>query len=177
MTLEDVAEATGMTLEFLMRELGLPDDIEADDRLGRVARDNDLSVAEVREIVERGMERTDESLTVSVGETPPPLSAPSIAEQPPAVTEEPPSESHVADLGGRAEHEGHAAHEDEMAGMADIRGAMTLAEIVALGVPRDVLYRELKIPTGTPIDERLGRLGRTYGFSMTQVRDLVEAHR
>ena len=88
-----------------------------------------------------------------------------MADQAPTHTEEPTLESSAGD------------HEDNTAGMAEIRGSMTLAEIVVLGVPRDILYEELGIPTGIPIDERLGRLGRTYGFSMTQVRDLVEAHR
>jgi hypothetical protein len=171
MTLEQVAEATGVTLEFLVRELGLSSDVQADDRLGRVARDNGLSVAEVREIVEWGMESADEPLTESVAEPPPSRSAPAMADQAPTHAEEPTLESSAGDHGDRPDHE------DEMAGMADIRGSMTLAEIVALGVPRDILYEELGIPTGIPIDERLGRLGRTYGFSMTQVRDLVEVHR
>jgi len=192
MTLEEVAQATGVTLEFLVRELGFPNDTESDDRLGRVARDNGLSVAEVREIVEWGMENADEPLRETAAELPPPLSAPAIAHQTPTEPEAPTTEEPAAGHEDRAapavredhgepavrEHHGDQAdHEDDMAGMADIRGSMTLADIVALGVPRDVLYEELGIPSGTPVDERLGRLGRTYGFSITQVRDLVEAHR
>ena len=53
---------------------------------------------------------------------------------------------------------------------------MTLADIVRLGVPRAVLFRELGLPSGTPMNERLGRLGRTYGFTLTQVRDLVDEY-
>jgi hypothetical protein len=157
MTLGDVIETTGVTLDLLVRELGLPADISTDDRLGRVARDNGISVAEVREVVERGMAGTlGDPLVVPESE----MMAPSVSEEPLPTPEE--------------EHDDHA---EGMAGLADVRGSMTLGEIVALGVPREVLYRELRIPAGTSVDERLGRLGRTYGFSMTQVRDLVEAHR
>lgn len=168
MTLEEVAEATGVTLESLARELALPDSIEPDDRLGRVARDNGLSVAEVREAVDRGLEHSEEP---QVGHTVEPLRTAEMVTQPNTVDDvPPPADAH-------AEHADHDDHSETMAGLADIRGAMTLAEIVALGVPREVLYRELGIPAGIPLDERIGRLGRAYGFSMTQVRDLVEAYR
>jgi hypothetical protein len=169
MTLGDVMEVTGVTLEFLVRELGLPQNVSVDDRLGRIARDNGLSVAEIREVVEQG---------ISVGNDHPiALQRPEIEE--PALVEAPEPQQPPAAPAPRSEeqHAEHDDHEESMAGLADIRGAMTLAEIVALGVPREVLYRELRIPAGIPIDERLGRLGRTYGFSMTQVRELVETHR
>jgi hypothetical protein len=166
MTLGDVVELTGVTLEFLAYELGLPEDISTDDRLGRVARDNGLSVAEVREAVERGISGVaDQQDVVTEAEIREPPAADYPANQQPHVAEVPPVE------------EPHDEHAETMAGLADIRGSMTLAEIVALGVPREVLYRELGIPVGVPINERLGRLGRAYAFSMTQVRDLVDAHR
>lgn len=166
MTLGDVVELTGVTLEFLAHELGLPEDISTDDRLGRVARDNGLSVAEVRGAVERGISGVaDQRDVVTEAEIREPPAADYPANQQPRVAEVPPVE------------EPHDEHAETMAGLADIRGSMTLAEIVALGAPREVLYRELGIPAGVPINERLGRLGRAYAFSMTQVRDLVDAHR
>lgn len=169
MTLGDVVDATGITLELLAQQLGLPNDIEPDDRVGRIARDNGISVAEVREAVERALASELEPRSESTRE---PLTTVETVTQPTTIEEIPASPEEAA-----ADHPEHSDHEDTQAGLADIRGAMTLSDIIALGVPREVLYRELGIPAGIRTGERLGRLGRTYGFSMTQVRDLVEAQR
>jgi hypothetical protein len=68
--------------------------------------------------------------------------------------------------------EGHGAA-DEL-----IRGSMTLAEIAsATGVSVATLKSELGLPLETPADERLGRLGRQYGFNVEKVRDIVARHR
>ena len=56
-----------------------------------------------------------------------------------------------------------------------IRGSMTLAEVAdTAGVAVEYLVAELGLPEDIPTDERLGRLGRTYGFTLTEVRELVE---
>jgi len=179
MTLGDVIEATGVHLQFLVREMGLPSDVSTDDRLGRVARDNGLSVEEIRAIVELGIaghdsdratevEPEDRMPTVVDSETRSDVRTLTLTEP------ENPAPTAAAEP---AQEESHTDHAESQAGLADIRGSMTLAEIVALGVPRILLYSELGIPTRIPITERIGRLGRTYSFSMIQVRDLVEAHR
>ena len=52
---------------------------------------------------------------------------------------------------------------------------MTLAEVAdTAGVAVEYLVAELGLPEDIPTDERLGRLGRTYGFTLTEVRELVE---
>jgi len=59
-----------------------------------------------------------------------------------------------------------------------IRGFMTFAEIEAsTGVPAETLIEQLGLPPGTPKDERLGRLKTIHGFSMDDVRRIVEAQR
>jgi hypothetical protein len=66
---------------------------------------------------------------------------------------------------GRAEH-GEADH--------TIRGSMTLGEMEqATGVPILYLTQELNLPDGLSPDERLGPLGRRYGFAMEEVRRVI----
>jgi hypothetical protein len=57
-----------------------------------------------------------------------------------------------------------------------IRGSMTLAEVqAATGVPADTIIEQLGLPPGVPKDERLGRLKQTHGFTMEDVRRIVQA--
>jgi len=168
-TIGDVVETTGVTLDYLRSELSLADDVSPDDRLGVIAREHGFSVADVREVVERGIRAEPFTLEATEGARGAeavaapvdlPATAPAIAPE-----EQPLAEDHSED------------HTDRPAGLTEIRGAMTLSEIVRLGVPREVLYQELGLPASVPTSERLGRLGRVYGFTMTQVRDLVESYR
>lgn len=58
-----------------------------------------------------------------------------------------------------------------------IRGAMTLGDVeLNTGVPVDHLVRELGLPSNTTAEERLGRLRREYGFSMADVRRIVDVY-
>lgn len=71
--------------------------------------------------------------------------------------------------GDDASHDGHAG--------LRIEGSMTLAEVSAeTGVPVEVIVRELGLPADTPVDSRLGRLRRTHGFEMEDVRAIVREH-
>ena len=55
---------------------------------------------------------------------------------------------------------------------------MTLAEVEgATGVAVATLKSELGVPQETSADERLGRLGRQYGFNVEKVRDIVAKHK
>ena len=59
-----------------------------------------------------------------------------------------------------------------------IEGSMTLQEVeLQTGVPTQVILTELGLPADTPIDEKLGRLRRTHGFEMEQVREIVMNYR
>ena len=68
-------------------------------------------------------------------------------------------------------------HSSEVEGLESIRGSMTLAEVQeATGVPADHIVRELGLPPGVDHDERLGRLRTAYGFSIDDVRQIVETY-
>jgi len=59
-----------------------------------------------------------------------------------------------------------------------IKGSMTIAEASALsGVPIDILVKELGMPSGIDSSERLGRLRRTYGFEMEDVKRIAARHK
>lgn len=69
------------------------------------------------------------------------------------------------------------AHASEQRGLESIGGFMTLAEIQkATGVPADHIIEELGLPAGVEKDERLGRLRRTHGFSIDDVRRIVQGY-
>ena len=58
-----------------------------------------------------------------------------------------------------------------------VYGAMTLREVEQqTGVSSEVILRELGLPPGLPVDERLGRLRRQYGFRMDDLREVVRKH-
>lgn len=84
--------------------------------------------------------------------------------------------------GNHSQHSGTAAPGDdrhEKTGLAHdlVRGSMTLTDIaLATGVPEATLKSELGLPKDTPADERLGRLSRHYGFTMDEVRRIVDEH-
>jgi len=171
-TLEDVIETTGVSLEFLVRELGLHPDVSLDDRLGQLARETGIPVAEIREIVEQGRDLgedwQDQQDQEEIVPNAPLLTIDNLGsdlpESPAAAPEEVQNEA-----------EAHTAeHEDRLAGLSEIRGSTTVGEVVAMGVPLETLTRELRLPSGIPLSERLGRLGRTYGFTLTDVRELVD---
>jgi len=83
---------------------------------------------------------------------------------------------------GRVESEGEPPHKMRSGEVPEspdpqIYGSMTLREVEQLtGVSPEVILRELGLPTGLPVDERLGRLRRQYGFRMDDLREVVRKH-
>jgi len=68
-------------------------------------------------------------------------------------------------------------HSSEIEGLESIRGFMTLAEVQeATGVPADHILRELGLPPSVEHKERLGRLRTVYGFTIDDVRRIVQAY-
>ncbi len=68
-------------------------------------------------------------------------------------------------------------HSSEIEGLESIRGFMTLAEVQeATGVPADHILRELGLPSSVEHKERLGRLRTAYGFTIDDVRRIVQAY-
>ena len=69
-------------------------------------------------------------------------------------------------------------HSSEIEGLGSIRGSMTLAEVQEKsGVPADHITGELELPPGVGYDERLGRLKTAYGFTINDVRRIVQTYR
>ena len=63
---------------------------------------------------------------------------------------------------------------EHQVGSFEIRGSMTLDEIEALtGVSTAAILTELGLPNNVATDEQLGRLRRTHGFEMEDVRRAV----
>ena len=55
---------------------------------------------------------------------------------------------------------------------------MSLAELQeATGVPAAHIVQELGLPPGVKQEERLGRLRTAYGFTIDDVRRIVQAYR
>jgi hypothetical protein len=59
-----------------------------------------------------------------------------------------------------------------------IWGSMTLHEIEQTsGVPAEYILLKLGLPPDTPVDERLGYLKKTHGFTMDTVRSIVSNYK
>lgn len=55
-----------------------------------------------------------------------------------------------------------------------VNGSMTLMEVNSLyDVPAPFILNELNIPVNTPENYRLGQLRRTYGFTMSEVEQII----
>jgi hypothetical protein len=69
-------------------------------------------------------------------------------------------------------------HSSEVEELGSIRGSMTLAELQEeSGVPADHITAELGLPPGVGHDERLGKLKMAYGFTINDVRRIVQTYR
>ena len=83
---------------------------------------------------------------------------------------------------GRVEQTGEPPHRMRADETGDrkapqIDGSMTLNEVEKLtGVPAAVILRELGLPPQVPVDARIGRLRKEYGFELHDVREIVRRH-
>lgn len=70
----------------------------------------------------------------------------------------------------KGEHGRHGACSRE------INGQLTIQDVQRItGVSASSILKELNLPANTPLDERLGRLRRRFGFSMHDFRQAVSA--
>jgi hypothetical protein len=59
----------------------------------------------------------------------------------------------------------------------EVIGSMTLDEIYSkYAVPADYIKKELNIPISTSNNERLGRLRRSYGFTMSRIEEIIDLY-
>lgn len=79
--------------------------------------------------------------------------------------------------------EGYPVHEEKIfledgAAAIVITGQTTLKHVEeATGIPAKDIAAKLGLPSNTPLDENLGRLRKTYGFTLQKVRDAVASLR
>jgi hypothetical protein len=57
MTLTEVEQRTGVPGAVILRELGLPNNLPMDERLGRLRKEHGLELNDVREVVRKQVER------------------------------------------------------------------------------------------------------------------------
>ncbi len=82
--------------------------------------------------------------------------------------------NHVQDY-SQKQHEGsNKDRHRDIPSIIDIEGSMTLLEVAAkYDVPADHIKSKLNIPLSTSDNERLGRLKRTYSFTMSDVEEII----
>jgi len=154
MTLRDIQRNSGVSATEIAKKLNLPLDVSKDEPLGRLRQSNPFTMDQVRNIV------------VELAEGKAPMNSSEGIEQ-------------VADREKQA-----AAHEEEPQlsrgrGSEDqsgvlITGQTTLREIESRsGISAREIAEKLRLPPQSSLDMSLGKLRRTYRFTMQDVRSVV----
>lgn len=149
-TLKQADKATGIPAKTLAAELGLPADVSQDETLGRLRKKYGFTLLEARDIISELLHKTalssDTKLAAQKKET-------GEAEEEPKLT--------------------RGVSAEDQSGIL-ITGRMTLKDIVKkTGIPSSRLIRELNLPSYISLDMTIGRLRRSYGFTVQDVRDVI----
>lgn len=81
------------------------------------------------------------------------------------------------DTSGISSTQFHSSETESESHDVSIRGTMTLMEIQEkTGVPYQHIAAKLSLPEDVSSNERLGRLKKVYGFSIDDVRKIVEEY-
>jgi hypothetical protein len=154
MTLLDVQRISGIPATEIAARLSLPPDAPTDESLGRLRQQYSFTIDQVRNIVARPAETGIVAASLQGVEVP--ASA--------AIQIEPHEEEPHLTRGRGAE---------DPSGIL-ITGQMSLREIeLRSGVSARLVADRLGLPRGASLDAPLGRLRRTYRFTMQDVRDIV----
>lgn len=148
MSLQVIADGTGIPLDELRLLLGLPADMPAD-----------TALKDIEELIE---------VTEAKARLAEYLGQPAPAEPEPTATAEPATAAPVEET----------APASEPLSTEDIKGRSTLQEVSdSYNIPLDVLYRELNIPDNVPATTSLKDLtARIEGFEVTVVREFVAGY-
>lgn len=147
MSLADVEKATGIKAAKIAKELGLPRDAPLDQNLGRLRRNYNFEMQQVRDLITKLSGGKIEAVD---------------SEAAPSKAQPAPRRQGKQAQGGLRQQE--------------INGRLTLGDVQKLtGVPASDIIKKLNLPASTSVDERLGRLRKRHGFTMQQVRDAVSA--
>ena len=161
MTLSEVAQVTGIPARQIADALNLPPDVSFHETLGRLREQHGFSMQDVREI----------------------LTVPLYKHKAPPPSEDTEKERKTS-AGEKHKEITPEEHEDKLtrgklardASGILINGQMTLSDIEnRTGISARTVADKLGLPPDTPLDERLGRMGKIYFFSLQDVRDVVSS--
>ena len=142
-TLRQLEKTTGIPAKEIIDKLGLPAKVSLDESFGRLRKRYPFTLQDVRDAVTEILNRRT------------------------AQTEKKEEEQ---------EHESkltRGVRAEDQSGIL-ITGKMTLYDIEKeTGVSARKIADKLGLPPNTPLDENLGRLRKTYGFTVQKVRDVV----
>jgi len=157
-TLKQVEEATGIPAKDIAAKLGLPAKVSPDESFGRLRKLYPFTLQDVRGTVTEILSKRAAPVEKK--------------------------EEDKAPQGRQAQSEEEPEHEPKLSRgtMAEdqsgilITGRMTLYDIEKeTGISAQKIADKLGLPSNAPLDENLGRLRRTYGFTLQKVRDAVAA--
>lgn len=173
MTLTDVSAMTNLPLEDIMAEMNLPAGASPSETLGWLRKKHGFTLIHFRETIDR-MIRERESTTASNQTAPPEQGIVEPDEAPPFSI--PAETSAVHDRPVQEEHDPKLARgrlSEDQEGLL-ITGQSTLMDIQkSTGIDARVILKNLNLPENMPLNERLGRLRRTYGISLQEIRDVL----
>ena len=151
-TLRELEKVTGIPAKEIAIQLGVTSKVSPDETLGRLRKKYLLSIQDARDIISKLLTQPEKAPQEKI-------------------------ETHEKQIKKEeAEHEekltrGRMA--EEPSGIL-ITGQMTLLDIEnETGVPARKIADKLGLPQNTPLNERLGRLRKTYSFTIQQVRDAI----
>ncbi len=154
MTLSDIQRLSGIRAAEVAKRLNLPSDVPMDEPLGRLRQKYPFTMDQARGIVVQ--------LSENAGE---PIPAGAIERNTRMVLQTPHDEAEPQLTRGRGA--------EDQSGIL-ITGQTTLREIeTRSGVSARLIADRLGLPSNVSPDAQLGKLRRTYRFTMQEVRDIV----
>ena len=83
-----------------------------------------------------------------------------------------PGKTHQVEIPAKTEQAEEVHHDHNLD--FEVVGSMTLAEVATkYDVPANYIKKELNIPISVSDNEKLGRLRRLYGFTMSRIEEII----
>jgi multisubunit Na+/H+ antiporter MnhB subunit len=151
MTLQELEKLSGVPASRIVESLGLPSTISEKETIGRLRKKYGFSLVDMRDILTRLMNEETEKYEPKT----------SFADIPEQIQ------------GEEEENLVHGRLEEEEGGIL-ITGQMSMSQIERqTGVSAQKIIEKLGLPENVSLNENLGRLRRRYGFSITELREIV----
>jgi hypothetical protein len=173
MTLQEISKQTGLSVSDILDATGLPGNVSPKETLGWLKKKHGFTLVEFRAALEGLITRGS-----SPAESPP-VSADIVEEKVESRQANPPADPEPRHAQSAPLHEEHEEKltrgrlSEEAEGVL-ITGQNTFRDIQRIsGIDIKVLLKQMNLPQNIPMNERLGRLRRIYGFTLQDVRDTV----